>query len=258
MSTESLLKIDHLTKEFGGLVAVDDFNLEIPKGAIYGLIGPNGAGKTTVFNLVTGIIEPTSGTVVFDGEDITGMKPHIIARKGIARTFQNIKLFGSMTVYKNILTVTQARMNYNLFESTFFIGRYRKQEKEMSQYADQLIEKMGLAKYRDMTATNLPYGYQRRVEIARAMALDPKLLILDEPAAGMNEEESLALVELIRELREQFGVTVLVIDHHMDMIMRLCEKISVLSFGKFVTFGTPEEVQANPEVIEAYLGVDEE
>ena len=256
--TEPLLKITGLTKQFGGLTAVDDFHLSIPKGAIYGLIGPNGAGKTTVFNMVTGIIPPTSGTIVFDGKDITGQQPHLIARRGIARTFQNIKLFESLTVFKNVLTVAQAQMTYNLLESTLHIGRYRKQEKEMEAFSHSILEQMGLAPYADMISSNLAYGLQRRVEIARAMALKPKLLILDEPAAGMNEDESLALVELIVSLRDQFDLTVLVIDHHMDMIMRLCEKITVLNFGKYIAFGTPEEIQANDHVIEAYLGVDDE
>ena len=255
--TEPLLKITGLTKQFGGLTAVDNFNLNIPKGAIYGLIGPNGAGKTTVFNMVTGIIPPTSGTIVFNGEDITGQQPHLIARKGIARTFQNIKLFGSLSVFKNVLTVSQAQMNYSLLESTFHIGRYRKQEKEMEAFSHNILEQMGLTPYAEMISSNLAYGLQRRVEIARAMALKPKLLILDEPAAGMNEDESLALVELIVSLRDQFDLTVLVIDHHMDMIMRLCEKIMVLNFGKFIAFGTPDEIQANDHVIEAYLGVDD-
>ena len=256
--TEPLLKITGLTKQFGGLTAVDDFHLTIPKGAIYGLIGPNGAGKTTVFNMVTGIIPPTSGTIVFDGEDITGQQPHLIARKGIARTFQNIKLFESLSVFKNVLTVAQAQMTYNLLESTFHVGRYRKQEREMEAFAHNILEQMGLTPYTDMISSNLAYGLQRRVEIARAMALKPKLLILDEPAAGMNEDESLALVELIVSLRDKFDLTVLVIDHHMDMIMRLCEKITVLNFGKYIAFGTPDEIQANDHVIEAYLGVDDD
>ena len=257
MSTEPLLKIDGLVKQFGGLTAVNDFNMEIPEGAIYGLIGPNGAGKTTVFNLVTGIIPPTKGTVIFNGEDITGQKPHLIARKGIARTFQNIPLFGSQSVYNNIITVTQAQMNYNLLDAVLHLPRYTKSEKAMATYTNTLLEMMGLTAYKDMDASNLAYGLQRRVEIARAMALQPKLLILDEPAAGMNEEESYALVDLIKELRDRFHITVLVIDHHMDMIMKLCEKISVLNFGKFLAFGTPDEIRGNDEVIKAYLGEEE-
>lgn len=258
MSNESLLIIKNLTKYFGGLLALDDFSLEIPKGVIYGIIGPNGAGKTTLFNLVTGIIPPTSGTIIFNKEEITNKQPHIIALKGIARTFQNIKLFNSLSVFNNVFTITQAQMNYSLFESTFKLGKYRDQEKVSRDFTNNIILRLGLTEYSDFLASNLSYGLQRRVEIARAMALNPKLLILDEPAAGMNEDESLELVELISNLRNDFDLTILVIDHHMDMIMRLCEKISVLNFGKFIAFGSPTDIQSNDEVIKAYLGEDDE
>ena len=258
MSSDIILKTENLTKQFGGLTAVDNFNYEMTKGSIYGLIGPNGAGKTTVFNLVTGIIPPTSGKVIFDGEDITNEKPHIIARKGIARTFQNIRLFSQLSVYDNIRTVAQTQASYNLFEGLIRVGRCAKQEKQIAAYSNELIEEIGLAPYMNMTAGNLAYGIQRRVEIARALALRPKLLVLDEPAAGMNEDESLALVDLIKDLRVKYDLSVLVIDHHMDLIMPLCQKIMVLSFGKFVAFGTPEEIQVNQAVIDAYLGVDED
>lgn len=258
MESKILLKVEGLTKQFGGLVAVDDFHIQIPDNGIYGLIGPNGAGKTTVFNLITGIIPPTSGKVMFDGEDITNMAPHVIARKGIARTFQNIKLFDSLSVFKNVFTVTQAQMNYSFFESALRIGRCRKQEHEMIEFSNEILQRLGLSEYSDTTATNLAYGIQRRVEIARAIALKPKLLVLDEPAAGMNEDESLALVDLIRKIRDDFGLAVLVIDHHMDLIMNLCSKITVLNFGKYIAFGTPSEILDNPAVIEAYLGVEDD
>ncbi len=255
---KNIIEITGLTKRFGGLTAVDDFNLSIPKGAIYGLIGPNGAGKTTVFNLVTGIIPPDSGNVKFMDEDITGMEPHIIALKGIARTFQNIKLFDSLSVSDNVMTVAQAQTSYNLIESTLRIGRFRKEERRIKEFTEDILGKVGLLDVKDMPSANLPYGVQRRVEIARAMALKPKLLVLDEPAAGMNEEESFQLVELVKHLRDEFSLTVLVIDHHMDMMVRLCEKIHVLNFGKFVAFGTPEEITSNKEVIDAYIGEEDD
>ncbi len=255
--SELILKTTGLTKRFGGLTAVDGFNFEMESGGIYGLIGPNGAGKTTVFNLVTGIIPPTSGTVVFNGADITNLPPHIIARRGIARTFQNIRLFSQLSVYNNVRTVAQTQANYTLFEGVFRFGRCPRQERKIAEYSRELIADIGLTAHTDMIAGNLPYGMQRRVEIARALALRPKLLVLDEPAAGMNEEESLALVDLIRELREKYNLSILVIDHHMDLIMKLCEQIMVINFGKFVAFGTPAQIQGNDAVIEAYLGVEE-
>ncbi|MDL2218301.1 ABC transporter ATP-binding protein [Christensenellaceae bacterium OttesenSCG-928-M15] len=255
---ENILEITGLTKQFGGLTAVDNFNFAMPKGEIYGMIGPNGAGKTTVFNLITGIIPPTSGTVVFNGENITNKEPHVIANLGIARTFQNIKLFNALSVFQNIMTVAQAQANYTIWEGLIRFGRCAKQERAMREFTNELLEKLDLTKYADMTASNLAYGLQRRVEIARALALRPKLLILDEPAAGMNEDESIELDNMIVRLRNDFDLSVLVIDHHMDLMMNLCKKITVLNFGKFVAFGTPDEIKGNEEVITAYLGVDED
>ncbi len=258
MSEAMVLQITGLTKQFGGLTAVDNFNFEVPRSAIYGMIGPNGAGKTTVFNLMTGIIPPTSGKIVFDGQDITGKQPHVIAKLGIARTFQNIKLFNSLSVFNNVLTVAQAQANYTLFESFFRLGRCIRQEREMADFSMELLKRLNLESVADVSAGNLAYGIQRRVEIARALTLRPKLLILDEPAAGMNEDESIELGEMIAKIRDDFDLSVLVIDHHMDFMMKLCKKIAVLNFGKSVAFGTPDELQEDPAVIEAYLGVEED
>ncbi len=258
MKTNNVLQIKGLTKQFGGLTAVNNIGLDIDKGDIFGLIGPNGAGKTTIFNLITGIIPPTKGTVTFLGEDITGIKPHSIAQKGIARTFQNIKLFGNLTVLGNVLTVSQVQAEYGLLDGFLRSKKCRKQEAELLKISKDIIERIGISKYENVLACNLPYGVQRRVEIARALALRPKLLLLDEPAAGMNEDESYELVKLINSIRDEFDLSIIVIDHHMDLIMDLCHKVTVLNFGQLIATGTTDEIQNNPLVIEAYLGVDEE
>ena len=258
MIDNCILKINDLSKTFGGLLAVSNFCLNVNKGKIYGLIGPNGAGKTTIFNLITGIIEPTSGSINYDGEELVGQKPHRIAQKGIGRTFQNIKLFGNLTVFNNVLTVAQAGSHYSLIDGFLRNKKCKHWEKELNQTSQDLINRIGISQYSNILASNLPYGIQRRVEIARALALKPKLLLLDEPAAGMNEDESYELSNLIKVIRDEFDISIIVIDHHMDFIMDICNKITVLNFGKIIATGTTEEIQKNPAVVEAYLGVEED
>lgn len=256
MSKPTLLTIDSLSKQFGGLLAVDTVNLQVEKGTIYGLIGPNGAGKTTIFNLITGVIKPTTGNIVFNGEIISGLPAHTVAKKGIARTFQNIKLFGNLSVLENVLTVSQNTVSYNIMESFFHTPKFRAQEKALYARARHILESVGIGQYADMISSNLPYGLQRRAEIARALGVEPKLLLLDEPAAGMNEQESSQLVQLIRKLQNEYDLTIIIIDHHMEMMMELCDMISVLQFGKLIATGTPAEIQSNQQVIDAYLGVE--
>ncbi|MGB9867343.1 MAG: ABC transporter ATP-binding protein [Bacillota bacterium] len=256
--TAPLLEVRHLTKRFGGLVAVDDFNLELHKGELVGLIGPNGAGKTTVFNMLTGIYRPTSGEAYFEGKLINQLPPYTIAEMGIARTFQNIRLFSNLTVYENVRTACHQLADYGLADCLFRSGRFLRQEKAIAQATCEILELVGLYHRKDEVARNLPYGHQRRLEIARALALRPKLLLLDEPAAGMNPQESQELSDFIVGLRERLGLTILLIEHHMDVVMRVCERILVLNFGKTIAAGTPAQIQANPAVVEAYLGEEEE
>lgn len=252
-----MLEIQGLTKRFGGITAVNNVDLSISEGDIFGLIGPNGAGKTTILNMITGIYTPTSGTISFNGEDITGEKSHVICKKGIARTFQNIKLFNSLSVYDNVLTACHGQAKYGLLSGFIKTGKCRAEEKKMREQADYLLNSVGLMKYKDMHASNLPYGMQRRLEIARGLATKPKLILLDEPAAGMNESETMQLVEFIMNIKEQYNLTMIIIDHHMDVIMNACNLIAVLNFGERIALGSPEEIQNNHAVVEAYLGDDE-
>lgn len=254
MST--ILELKGLTKTFGGLTAVGNVDFKVEKDSITGLIGPNGAGKTTIFNLITGVYKVSSGNIIFEGKDIANKEPYQIADAGITRTFQNIRLFKKLTVYENVLTACHFNADYTLLDSVLRLPKFRKQEKALNDQAAELLQIMGLESRRDLVANNLPYGLQRRLEIARALALRPKLLLLDEPAAGMNPEETEQLMNMISEIRTKFNLTILIIEHHMDLIMGVCEGIMVLNFGCKLAEGTPREVQNNKSVIEAYLGVE--
>ncbi len=252
----SLLKVDNITKRFGGLTAVDKFFLEINDDEIIGLIGPNGAGKTTVYNMITGIYTPTENKVYFKGEDITGLKPDKIAKKGIARTFQNIRLLENLTVLDNVMIGTHLRIKSGLFSAILRLPGYKLEEKQLHEKSIALLERVELLEFANEQAGSLPYGKQRKLEIARALATDPDLLLLDEPAAGMNPQESHELVEFIRQIKEEFGVTIFLIEHDMKVVMDICERILVLDYGKTIAEGSPAEIKNNPEVIKAYLGVD--
>lgn len=249
-----ILETKNLGIKFGGLKAVDDLSLKIEKGQLYGLIGPNGAGKTTVFNLLTGVYMPTSGTFMLDGEELKGKNPVQINKKGIARTFQNIRLFGNLSVLDNTLVGFSNQIKYTLGEGIFRLGRYFKDEKEYREKCMDILKVFDLDKESDTLASNLPYGKQRKLEIARAMATNPKLLLLDEPAAGMNPNETAELMETIRFVRDEFDMTILLIEHDMKLVSGICEELMVLNFGTELTHGKPEVVLNNPEVITAYLG----
>ena len=254
---QPVLKCQHLGIQFGGLKAVDDFNMEIGESELVGLIGPNGAGKTTVFNLITGVYKPTEGSLYLNGERMNGKKTHQIVHAGIARTFQNIRLFKKMTVIENVKAAMLEELTYNMPQAIFRTKAYWQQEAAATARAKELLQVVHLSGKEDLEADNLPYGEQRRLEIARALATDPKLLLLDEPAAGMNPQETLELAEFIREIREKFHKTILLIEHHMDLVMGIADRIYVLDFGELIAQGTPEEIQNNARVIDAYLGVDD-
>ena len=249
-----ILEVDELGINFGGLRAVNNFSMKIEEGQLYGLIGPNGAGKTTVFNMLTGVYTPTDGTVKLEGKKINGMKPYAITRLGIARTFQNIRLFKDMTVKENVLAALDTQASYGLFSGMFKLPYSLKQEKDMDQEAMSLLEVFHLEKDADKLAKNLPYGKQRELEIIRALGAHPKLLLLDEPAAGMNPQETKNLMETIRLVRDRFNIAILLIEHDMKLVMGICEKISVLNYGMLLAEGTPEEIRTNPDVVKAYLG----
>lgn len=250
----ALLEVTNLSITFGGLRAVDNFNLTMEKGELYGLIGPNGAGKTTVFNLLTGVYKADEGLIKLDGLDITGHRTAEIDRDGIARTFQNIRLFKDLPVIDNVKVGLHNQFNYSTAESMLHCGRYHKVEKEMDEEAMKLLGVFDLDKERDYLSANLPYGKQRKLEIARAMATKPKLLLLDEPAAGMNPNETAELMETIQLIRDKFDMTILLIEHDMKLVSGICEKLTVLNFGRILAHGDTKDVLANTEVIKAYIG----
>jgi branched-chain amino acid transport system ATP-binding protein len=249
-----LFEVRGLTHFFGGLRAVSDFNLTFEGGELMGLIGPNGAGKTTIFNLVCGVYHPTHGEVKIEGRNLAGLFPHQVTTRGIARTFQNIRLWPEMTVLDNIRVAHNYKLSYGFLDAMFQTSRYRTAERGIDRAAREVLEIMGLQDYAEELAKNLPYGFQRKVEVARALIIRPKLLLLDEPSAGMNLGEKEALIGLIRWMRKEFNLTIWLIEHEMRVVMNLCEKIQVLDFGETIAHGTPEEIQKNPRVVEAYLG----
>ncbi|HHY32565.1 MAG TPA: ABC transporter ATP-binding protein [Firmicutes bacterium] len=252
-----VLTLDHVTIKFGGLVAVNDFSLDIRKGELVGLIGPNGAGKTTVFNIITGQYSPTSGRVIFEGQDITGWRPDLIAAIGIARTFQNVRLFTGLTVLDNVLVSQHLRLKSSFLSAAFQLPGYVQEDRDARERGMALLERVGLADLAREQAGSLPYGQQRRLEIARALATRPRLLLLDEPAAGMNPEETTQLMKFICRVRDDFNLTIFLIEHDMRLVMGICERIRVIDYGVSIAEGTPQEIQSNPRVIAAYLGEEE-
>ena len=253
-TTQPILQVKGLTKYFGGLAAVKTFDMSLDRGGLTGLIGPNGAGKTTVFNMITGLYTPSGGDIVFQNESIVGLEPFEITREGIGRTFQNIRLFSNLTVLDNVRIAYHAHSGYGLLDGILFNRKFQGKEKELTERAQDFLAIFKLENLQNEVAKNLPYGQQRRVEIARALACDPRLLLLDEPAAGMNPHEIEELMELIHFIRTRFDLTILLIEHQMRVVMGICERIAVMDFGEVIARGTPKEIQDNPRVVEAYLG----
>lgn len=249
-----ILEVRNLGIDFGGLTAVNNLDLDVRQGEIYGLIGPNGAGKTTVFNMLTKVYQPTRGTIILDGRDMAKLDPVEANKAGVARTFQNIRLFSGLTVLDNVKIGMHNQMKYGLLSTIFRLPKFYKTEKDADQKAMDLLSIFGLDQFADLTAGNLPYGAQRRLEIARALATQPKLLLLDEPAAGMNPQETEALMDMIRTIRDHFPISILLIEHDMRLVMGICDRITVLNFGQVLAQGIPSEIQSNPEVIKAYIG----